>query len=122
MSFHFNTMFNRPSCFAVAAAAAFLTAVSALTGCTVGPDYAGAPDVAPVATRSATFVRAPKDGVAPTPAAATWWTSLNDPELTHLIETALAHNPDLRAAQARLRELRGKVKFSRAWRQLNSAD
>ena len=33
----------------------------------------------------------------------TWWTAYNDPELTDLIEQALRGNPDLRAAQARVR-------------------
>ena len=34
----------------------------------------------------------------------TWWTAYNDPELTDLIEQALRGSPDLRSAQARVRE------------------
>jgi NodT family efflux transporter outer membrane factor (OMF) lipoprotein len=34
----------------------------------------------------------------------TWWTVYNDPELTDLIEQALRGSPDLRTAQARVRE------------------
>ncbi|MDB5456272.1 MAG: efflux system, outer rane lipoprotein NodT family [Caulobacter sp.] len=36
----------------------------------------------------------------------TWWTSFNDPELTALVETALARSPDARSAAARLDEAR----------------
>lgn len=37
---------------------------------------------------------------------ATWWTRFNDPVLDGLIQDALAHNLDLRTAQAQLREAR----------------
>jgi len=84
--------------------------VAAIAGCTVGPSYRGAPDVAPNAMRAASFNRAPKDMVSPSPAAAAWWESLGDPELTHLIETGLANSPDIRAAQARLRESRAGLR------------
>jgi NodT family efflux transporter outer membrane factor (OMF) lipoprotein len=73
-----------------------------LQGCAVGPDYhrpvvngadggwsAGtSPDTAPV-------------DVSP-------WQSLGDPVLTQLIESALAHNPDLREAEANLRAARAQ--------------
>lgn len=36
----------------------------------------------------------------------TWWTAFNDPELTALVDQALAHSPDARSAAARLREAR----------------
>ncbi|WP_293382274.1 efflux transporter outer membrane subunit [Phenylobacterium sp.] len=35
-----------------------------------------------------------------------WWLAFNDPELTGLIEQALAHNPDARTAAAKLTEAR----------------
>lgn len=35
-----------------------------------------------------------------------WWEQLNDPVLTRLIDAALEANPDLRAAQARVRQAR----------------
>ncbi|MDC6134440.1 TolC family protein, partial [Burkholderia gladioli] len=88
-----------------------VAAALALAGCTVGPNYKGAPP----APSAATFVRAPQTGVAvatPTPAA--WWQSLNDPQLDELIAAALAHNPDLHAAQARLREARAQLSQQRA--------
>lgn len=38
----------------------------------------------------------------------TWWTAYGDPELTTLIEQALARNPDIRTARARLDEVRAQ--------------
>ena len=38
------------------------------------------------------------------PALETWWAAFNDPQLTGLIEDALAHNPDAKTAASRLRE------------------
>jgi NodT family efflux transporter outer membrane factor (OMF) lipoprotein len=96
-----------PSRAPLATAAAVMAALAALTaGCTIGPDYHGAPDIAHDATHGASFVRAPANAVVSTPAPASWWTTLDDPELTRLIEAALEHNPDIHAAQARLRESR----------------
>ncbi len=44
------------------------------------------------------------------PPAAKWWTTLGDPELDRLVEAALAHSPDVEAAQARLRQSRALLK------------
>lgn len=46
--------------------------------------------------------------VAPAGAVAldTWWTAFNDPQLTGLVEQALAASPDARSAAAKLREAR----------------
>ncbi|WP_337187534.1 TolC family protein [Phenylobacterium sp.] len=38
----------------------------------------------------------------------TWWTVYGDPELTTLVEQALARNPDVRTARARLDEVRAQ--------------
>jgi NodT family efflux transporter outer membrane factor (OMF) lipoprotein len=38
----------------------------------------------------------------------TWWTAYGDPELTTLVEQALARNPDIRTARARLDEVRAQ--------------
>ncbi|MFT3907426.1 MAG: efflux transporter outer membrane subunit [Steroidobacteraceae bacterium] len=84
-------------------AALGLTLVS---GCTVGPNYHGAPPVAADSVQAGSFVRAPQNAVRNGPTASAWWQGLNDAELTALIETALTHSPDLRAAQARLRQSR----------------
>ena len=85
-------------------------ALATLAACTVGPKYAGAPEVAPNSTHAAAFNRAPQGITSTAPAAATWWKSLNDPELDKLIETALTNSPDIRAAQARLKESRAGLR------------
>lgn len=93
---------------------AVLAAAAALSACTVGPDYRGAPSVAADAVRAGTFVRAPSAGVVATRAPNAWWHSLGDPQLDALIDAALAHNPDVRAAQARLREARAQLRQQQA--------
>ena len=57
-------------------------------------------------------VRLPQGFEAPQPTGAetvaleSWWTAFNDPELTTLIDQALAANPDVRRAAAVLKEAR----------------
>jgi NodT family efflux transporter outer membrane factor (OMF) lipoprotein len=80
-----------------------IAGTAAIAGCTLGPNYHGTPTVAPVAAHASSFNRAPK-------AAAAWWKSLNDPQLDRLIEAALVDSPDIRAAQARLRESRAGLR------------
>ena len=96
------------------ALAVLVTTITALSGCTVGPDYRGAPQVADDAVRATTFVRAPAASVTPTHAPSKWWTTLGDARLDALIDAALAHNQDLHAAQARLRESRAQLQQQRA--------
>ncbi len=81
-----------------------------LAGCTVGPDYHGAPTVTPA---DKAFVRADDKGVNAEPAAH-WWTALGDPELNHLIDETLATNPGVEVARARLREARASLRQQRA--------
>jgi NodT family efflux transporter outer membrane factor (OMF) lipoprotein len=90
-----------------------ITTAAALAGCAVGPNYRGAPKVAPNAAHAVAFNRAPKDAASTSPAVAAWWTTVGDPELSALIETALAHSPDIRAAQARLRQSRAGLREQR---------
>jgi NodT family efflux transporter outer membrane factor (OMF) lipoprotein len=85
--------------------------LAALQGCTVGPNYRGAPNVAGDAR---TFVRAPAAGIDATHAPGRWWNALGDPQLDGLIDDALAHNPNLQMAQARLRESRAQLQQQRA--------
>ena len=85
-------------------------AIGCLAACTVGPDFRGAPQAAPVAAQAAAFNRAPDDASAAQPSAAPWWSALGDAELTALIEAALASSPDVAAAEARLRESRAALK------------
>ncbi|MEX8194235.1 efflux transporter outer membrane subunit [Comamonas guangdongensis] len=77
----------------------------ALSGCSaLGPDYAGPPDSAPTPTG---FARAGDDAaISSAVPLARWWLSLGDAKLNDLIERALAANPGLDAARARLRNAR----------------
>jgi NodT family efflux transporter outer membrane factor (OMF) lipoprotein len=67
-----------------------------------------APDLGPMAKmKPADNYAASKTLGAPTAAAwpgLDWWTAYNDPQLTALIEEALKGSPDLRVAQARLKQ------------------
>jgi NodT family efflux transporter outer membrane factor (OMF) lipoprotein len=80
----------------------------ALSGCvTVGPDYTAPELSAPAAWHSEM-----KGGLKAVPPVAAqlaqWWTMLDDPQLSRLIEQAAANNLDLKLAQARLREARAR--------------
>lgn len=79
--------------------------VFALAGCTVGPDY-----VAPESSTSPAWNSELKDGLIGQPTdpnlLASWWTTLDDPQLSGLIERAVAGNLDLKNTQARVRQAR----------------
>lgn len=87
-----------------------------LGGCEVGPGFT--PPLPPAVTA----YTAPGD--APPPAdqsvtlgqagAADWWTTLHAPALDRLIARAMANNPDVAIAQARLDEARESVKSAQA--------
>jgi outer membrane protein, multidrug efflux system len=77
-----------------------------LCGCAVGPNYRGAPEVTPAA---GDFKRADAT-TANTEPVAQWWTSLNDPVLSHLIDQTLAANPGIDVARARVREARANLR------------
>jgi NodT family efflux transporter outer membrane factor (OMF) lipoprotein len=85
-----------------------------LAGCTVGPDYRGAPAVATGGERGNVFVRAPATGTTAVRTPNAWWRDLHDSRLDALIDTALAHNQDLHIAQARLRESRAQLQQQQA--------
>lgn len=74
-----------------------------LSACTMGPDYAGPPKSA-TALAGPAFVRATDPALAATPALARWWDALGDATLSGLVDAALAHNPSIEEAQARIRE------------------
>jgi NodT family efflux transporter outer membrane factor (OMF) lipoprotein len=93
---------------------ALLASFAALPGCTVGPNYRGAPEVAGGAGHANAFVRAPATGIASAHAPSQWWNALGDAQLNALIDAALAHNQNLHAAQARLRESRAQLQQQRA--------
>jgi len=64
------------------------------------------PDVRLPAAFEAVHAPAATAAPAPAPALDRWWTAFGDPQLTALVEQALAANPDARSAAARLREAR----------------
>jgi NodT family efflux transporter outer membrane factor (OMF) lipoprotein len=86
-----------------------------LAGCVLGPDYVR-PDVATDAVNAPQLHRAASAGVVNAPPPSQWWLALNDPQLTWLIDTALAQSPNLRAADARVRAARGLAAQRRAER------
>ncbi|WP_420997636.1 efflux transporter outer membrane subunit [Cupriavidus sp. 30B13] len=76
-----------------------------LAGCAVGPDFV--PPGAQVPHRWATHASAGADSRAlDQPADAQWWRLFGDPQLTALVQRAVASNLDIRAAAARLLQSR----------------
>jgi len=74
-----------------------------LSACAAGPDYR-APQPAALGVPAA---YSQGEGAALDPAdLAQWWTRLNDPTLSALIDQAIANNLDIVQAQARLRQAR----------------
>ena len=74
----------------------------ALTGCTtVGPDYRKPSVAVPNG-----FAERPEASPASDAELASWWKSFGDPQLSSLIDLALAQNLDVQAAAARISEAR----------------
>ncbi|UCD36064.1 MAG: efflux transporter outer membrane subunit [Nitrospiraceae bacterium] len=83
-------------------------------GCAaVGPDYMR-PDTPVPESWSTSFEQNLSAGMADPEELARWWSSLNDPLLTSLIERAVAGNHDLRRARARIREARARRNIAAA--------
>jgi len=95
-------------------ALALLTLPAMLSACTVGPNYAGPPDAAPRAAKAAAFARAGDAPVVAQPPVARWWEALADPTLNAIETQAIAANPDLAAAEARLRQARASLRQQKA--------
>ncbi len=109
MIFLHKTTFIRPTlCLPV------VLVILILTGCaTVGPDY-----VPPEKSVSKDWHTQLKGGLTtgemdPQTLAA-WWTTLNDPELSSLIDRAVLGNLDLKKAMARVRESRARRGMAKA--------
>jgi outer membrane protein, multidrug efflux system len=79
-----------------------------LAGCAAGPDYRQSEPNAPAnwARTNTASRRAATAGAAGD--LSQWWRRLNDPILSDLVNRALSSSPDLRKAQARLREARAR--------------
>ncbi len=85
-----------------------------LAGCTVGPNYSGPPVATTGAAPHPGFVRAGDAPVVAEPPVASWWLALGDPTLSALETRALAANPDLAAAEARIRQARAGLREQKA--------
>ncbi len=81
-----------------------------LSACAMGPDYKGPPTVGDA---RAGFVRAPSQVSTQAPITR-WWTELNDPMLSDLVERALKASPNVEVATARMREARATLASERA--------
>ncbi len=93
--------------------AAFAPAAALLvSGCVVGPNYAGPPTVAARSVAAPGFHRA--ETASSTAPVARWWVTLNDTELNRLEEAALASGPDLEAGRARILQSRANLANARA--------
>jgi NodT family efflux transporter outer membrane factor (OMF) lipoprotein len=85
-----------------------------IAGCaTIGPDYVR-PDVPIPKEWSAGLSSGETSGFHGSQVLARWWSMLNDPELSSLIERAIAGNLDMREAAARVREARARRGVSTA--------
>ncbi|MGY1919992.1 efflux transporter outer membrane subunit [Pseudomonas tolaasii] len=85
-----------------------LLTVGLLSACTVGPDYKGAPDVAPKTLAAGQLPHADKAAQV-APAVAQWWRTLGDAQLNELVDHALQNSPDIATAQARLKQSRASL-------------
>jgi multidrug efflux system outer membrane protein len=70
-------------------------------GCTLGPEPERPTTAADVA---GVYVNAPEGHAAPLPEVSPWWRDFGDEATVELVEMALAHNTDLRAAAGRVLE------------------
>jgi multidrug efflux system outer membrane protein len=86
-----------------------LAAVSAGSGCAVGPDYARPPVEVP-----ASYGEAQAASAAPVALDTEWWKLFGDPALTALEEQARGANQDLQLAIARVEEARATARISQA--------
>lgn len=94
----------------------------ALAGCAVGPDYRPPQTVTPDQWHElpATGVRVESPDAA---LLATWWTTLNDPQLNEFIERALADNKTVKQASARVVQARAQRAITGGgfWPNLNAS-
>ena len=102
---------NRPPLSAIA-----LTALlpALLAGCVGTPQLGPKPAPAPISSYAASQSLAPLTAAAAQWPAQDWWQAYNDPQLTALIEEALAGAPDVAVALARLHQAQGYQTQQRA--------
>lgn len=100
---------KRPPCFAVIA----LIGLS-VTGCSVGPHYQQPVVMLQPYVNAPTIVS--QSTLSPPPSLDAWWTGFDDPELTKIVERALAQNLDLAASMTRIEQARAVAKEAGAKR------
>jgi len=89
-----------------------LLLTSLLAGCTVGPDYLK-PDLTLNPFYSAEAVTPHAQGK-PAPPLDQWWLGFSDPELTKIIQRALAQNFDIKASMERVLQARAAARAAGA--------
>jgi NodT family efflux transporter outer membrane factor (OMF) lipoprotein len=90
--------------------AALIGALLCLGACAVGPDYQQ-PDVTNLTPVAHTTT---DPSLSTGPAVDRWWTTLGDPVLDALVDHALASNPDLASAEARVQQARALARVAGA--------
>ncbi|HEY0947357.1 MAG TPA: efflux transporter outer membrane subunit [Opitutaceae bacterium] len=80
----------------------------------IGPDYQRPSVESPAAYRDAELGTWKVAGAPELSLAPNWWTAFGDPALDALVERALEHNQDLRAAAARVEQARASAGLARA--------
>jgi NodT family efflux transporter outer membrane factor (OMF) lipoprotein len=85
-----------------------LTALLAMAGCMVGPNYKRPATTMPETYREPTTgpTTAPASFAVDAPAEIRWWRQLGDPKLTDLVERSVKANYSIAVAEARVREAR----------------
>ncbi|HXR91758.1 MAG TPA: efflux transporter outer membrane subunit [Steroidobacteraceae bacterium] len=86
-----------------------LAAALGAAGCEVGPQYKGPPAQKLAELHNTAIVDRRPTGT-PAPQIETWWTGFNDPELTRIVDRALAQNLDIAAAMARVEQARAAAR------------
>ena len=86
-----------------------LISAAFVAGCTVGPDYRRPSTAVPER-----FARAHTPVQSSDSELATWWTAFGDPQMSALVNRALAQNLDVEAAAARIRAARAQERVTGA--------
>jgi len=84
-----------------------LLALTMISGCTLGPDFAPPDMTAPEAYRTDIMPATSADDLQ-------WWSLFDDPVLYELVTTALDNNKDVLIAVSRIEESRASLGFTRA--------
>ena len=85
-----------------------------LSSCDVGPHYKRPEVETPAAFEGAATQPATQSAAQPNNIPANWWKLFNDEQLTLLEEASLQHNPDLKAAVARVAQARAAAGIAKS--------